>query len=119
MEDFLGQMQQIKKMGSLGDMLKKIPGVGRMVGMQGGGVEEAAQEELRYTEAIINSMTVYERRNPKIINGSRRRRIAVGSGTSVQDVNALLRDFEKMKKMMKSMQKMSSAGRMIKGLPGR
>jgi len=102
LEDFLQQMQQIKKMGSLGDMLKKIPGMSKMLPA---GMDDLAEEELKYTEAIIYSMTTYERRNPKIINGSRRRRIALGSGTSVQEVNALLREFEKMKKMMKQMMK--------------
>lgn len=101
LEDFLSQMHQVKKMGSMGDMLKKIPGMSKMMpaGFDG------AEEELKYFEAIIFSMTPKERRNPKIINGSRRRRIASGSGTSVQEVNALLKDFEKMKKMMKQMMK--------------
>jgi len=73
------------------------------------------EDELKYTEAIIYSMTPQERRNPKIINGSRRRRIAAGSGTAIQDVNALLKDFEKMKKMMKQMMK----GGKGRGLMGR
>ena len=82
-------------------MLQKIPGMSKMMpqGM------ENAEDELKYTEAIILSMTVKERRNPNLINGSRRRRIADGSGTSVQDVNALLKEFQKMKQMMKQMMK--------------
>jgi signal recognition particle subunit SRP54 len=94
-------MQQVKKMGSLGDMIKKIPGLNRMIPKD----MEVDEDELKYTEAIIYSMTPQERHNPKIINGSRRRRIADGSGTAVQDVNALLKDFEKMRKMMQQMMK--------------
>ena len=100
LEDFLDQMQQVKKMGNLGDLVKKIPGMSKMLGDQ-----ELDMDELKYTEAIIYSMTKKERRNPKIINGNRRLRIADGSGTTVQDVNRLLKDFEKMKKMMKQMMK--------------
>jgi signal recognition particle subunit SRP54 len=115
LEDFLQQMQQVKKMGSIGDLMKKIPGLGKMMPASG---MDNAEDELKYTEAIIYSMTRHERRNPKIINGSRRRRIAAGSGTSVQDVNALLKDFDKMKKMMKDFTK-GSKGRGPVGLPGR
>jgi signal recognition particle subunit SRP54 len=102
LEDFLQQMQQVKKMGSIGDIMKKIPGMNKMMGP---GMEEVDEDELKYTEAIIYSMTLKERRRPKMINGSRRRRIADGSGTTVQDVNRLLKDFEKMKKMVKQMMK--------------
>lgn len=106
LEDFLQQMQQVKKMGSLGDLVKKIPGIGKMI-PKGMDVDE---DEMKYAEAIIYSMTPKERRNPKIINGSRRRRIADGSGTSVQDVNGLLRDFEKMKKMFQQLTKGKGKG---------
>ena len=110
LEDFLAQMQQVKKLGSFGDLIAKIPGLNKMMpqGMDG------AEEELKYTEAIILSMTPKERRSPVIINGSRRRRIADGSGTSVQEVNALLKEFEKMKKMMKQMMRGMKGG---KGMP--
>ncbi len=101
LEDFLNQIQQAKKMGPLGDMIKKIPGINKMM-PQGAEFDE---DEVKYTEAIIYSMTPQERRNPKLINGSRRRRIADGSGTSIQDVNVLLRDFEKTKKMIQQMMK--------------
>jgi signal recognition particle subunit SRP54 len=111
LEDFLQQMQQVKKMGSLGDMLKKIPGLNRMLPKD----MEVDENELKHTEAIIYSMTPQERRNPKIINGSRRRRIAYGCGLSVQDVNTLLKDFEKMKKMMKGL--MRGGGKPPKGMP--
>ena len=101
LDDFLQQMQQVKKMGSMGDLVKKIPGFSKMLpaGM------DFDEDELKYTEAIILSMSPKERRTPRIINGSRRRRIAAGSGTTVQDVNHLLKDFEKMKKMIKQMMK--------------
>ncbi len=111
LEDFLEQMRQVKKMGSFGDLIKKIPGIGKMIpsGM------DLPEDEMKHTEAIILSMTKEERRNPKIINGSRRRRIADGSGTSVQEVNALLKDFEKMRKMMKDMVK-GAKGKIPKGM---
>jgi len=101
LEDFLDHMRQLKKMGNMTDLLQKIPGIGKMLpqGMEG------AEDELKRTEAIILSMTIKERRTPNLINGSRRRRIADGSGTSVQDVNALLKEFQKMKLMMKQAMK--------------
>jgi signal recognition particle subunit SRP54 len=102
LEDFLTQMQQIKKMGSIADLVKMIPGMSKMLG---GADIEAEAAGMKYMEAIIRSMTPKERHNPKVINGSRRRRIADGSGTSVQEVNRLLRDFEQTKKMMKQMMK--------------
>jgi signal recognition particle subunit SRP54 len=98
LEDFLQQMRQIKNMGSIGDLLKMIPGVGaKLKNVQ---LDEGA---LKRTEAIICSMTMKEREFPKVIDGSRRRRIANGSGTSVQEVNQLLNQFNQMKKMMKRM----------------
>jgi len=102
LEDFLTQMHQVKKMGSMTDLMKKIPGMGKMLPE---GMDALPEDELKYTEAIIYSMTPKERRNPNLINGSRRRRIAAGSGTTVQEVNGLLKDFEKMKKMMKQLMK--------------
>jgi len=115
LEDFLAQMRQVKKMGSMGDLMKKIPGMGKILGPDMDTMNEAAEEELKYTEAIILSMTPKERHRPKIINGSRRRRIALGSGTSVQEVNRLLKDFEKMKKMMKRIMK---GGKRVRGAMG-
>lgn len=116
LEDFLEQMQQIKKMGSMGDLLKKIPGVSKMM------PEESfaeAQDTLKYMEAIIRSMTPLERRKPKLISGSRRLRIAKGSGTEVQDVNRLLKDFERMQKDMKKMMKLMKGGKgMMPGMRG-
>ncbi|MDD5018422.1 MAG: signal recognition particle protein [Eubacteriales bacterium] len=97
LEDFLEQMGQIKNMGNIGDMLAMIPGGSKLSGMQ------LDEKQMARTEAIIKSMTPEERRRPAIIGGSRKKRIAGGSGTKVQDVNRLLNQFEQMKKMMKSM----------------
>ena len=99
--DYLEQMQQIKKMGPLSQVIGMIPGMNTKA-MQS--VDEAETEKkLAQTEAIINSMTIRERDDPQIINGSRRKRIAAGSGSTVQDVNRLLRDFDNIKKMFKMM----------------
>ncbi len=99
-EDFRDQLHQIKKMGPLTDILGMLPGMGRVM-------KEidlsSAEGNLKKTEAIINSMTAKERRNPNLLDGSRRRRIAAGSGTSVQDVNQLVKQFREMQKMMKQM----------------
>lgn len=97
LEDFLSQMRQIKKLGSMGSILKMLPGMGNVK------VGEKEEAKMRRTEAIILSMTPAERRNPKILNARRRLRIASGSGTQVRDVNALLKQFEGMRKMMKMM----------------
>ncbi|MBU1880927.1 signal recognition particle protein, partial [bacterium] len=101
LEDFLDQFKQIKKMGSLDQILGMVPGLGKQLkGM------ELDEKELKHTEAIILSMTLEERRKPHLINGSRRKRIAIGSGTSVQQVNQLLKQYEQLRGMMKSMGKM-------------
>ena len=97
-EDFKAQIQQIKKMGSLDRMIDMIPGAGQL-GLSGMQIDES---QFTKVEAIINSMTPEERRNPKIINGSRRLRIAHGSGSSVQDINKLLNQFFQMQKMIKN-----------------
>ena len=110
LEDFLNQMQQIKKMGSLGDLMKKIPGMNKLAAK---GVE-VNDDDMKHVEAIIRSMTMEERRKPKIIKASRRRRIATGSGTNIQEVNRLLKDFDKSKKLMKVMMK-GGKGRGMKG----
>jgi signal recognition particle subunit SRP54 len=99
-EDFLEQLHQIKKLGPITDLLGMIPGMGRMVKEID---SQTAQDSLKRTEAIINSMTRQERRSPDILNGSRRRRIAAGSGTTVEDVNMLVRQFREMQKVMKQM----------------
>lgn len=111
LEDFYSQLQQIKKMGPLEQLLGMIPGVGKQ--LQGVQIDDRAFVKV---EAIINSMTLKERRKPQILNGSRRKRIAAGSGTRVQDVNQLLRQFEEMKKMIKRMKKMKFGRGMPPGM---
>ncbi len=95
LEDFLDQFQQIRKMGSLRDLLGMLPGMGNLKDV------DIDESQLGRTEAIIRSMTPGERKNPNILNASRRKRIAAGSGTTVQDVNRLIRQFEQSKEMMK------------------
>jgi len=102
LEDFRDQMLQIRKMGSLEELLGMIPGMGKMKQLKNLQVDE---KELVRTEAIISSMTPLERRKHAIINGSRRKRIARGSGTSVQDVNKLLKNYTQVMKMVKKMNK--------------
>jgi signal recognition particle subunit SRP54 len=104
-DDFLNQIQQIKKMGNLKDIMGMIPGMGKM--MKDLPIDDDAFKPI---EAIIYSMTIAERENPDLINGSRRNRIANGSGTSIQQVNNLLKQFEDMRKMMKTMNKMQGKG---------
>ena len=99
MNDLLEQMQQIKQMGSLSQVISMFPGAGKISEEE----TAAGEAQLKKTEAIINSMTKRERERPAIINPSRKRRIAAGSGTKVEDVNRLLKQFEQMQKMMKMM----------------
>ncbi len=106
LEDFLDQMQQVKKMGPLNQVLNMLPGMNAKA-LQNVEVDE---KKFARTEAIIKSMTRQERNEPDIINGSRRKRIAAGSGTTVQEVNKLLKDFEEMKKMFKMMSDMGKRG---------
>ena len=108
--DFLGQIQQIKKMGNIKDLASMIPGVGKA--LKDVDIDDDA---FKSVEAIIHSMTPNERENPDLINGSRRKRIADGSGTTVQDVNRLLKQFEESKKMMKML---SGGGKMLRNMPG-
>ncbi len=99
LDDFLEQMEQVKKMGPLNQVLGMLPGMNTKA-LQNIDVDE---KKMGHTEAIIKSMTVKERNEPSIINGSRRKRIAAGSGTTIQEVNSLLKQFEEVKKMMKMM----------------
>ncbi len=110
-DDFLNQIQQIKKMGNLKDLASMIPGVGKMI--KNIDIDDNAFKGI---EAIIRSMTPYERKNPQVINGSRRKRIADGSGTSIQEVNRLLKQFEETRKVMKLMN--SGAGRNLARMLG-
>ena len=113
-DDFLTQIQQIKKMGSMKDLMGMIPGAGKM--LKGVDIDDDA---FKHVEAIIHSMTPKERSNPSIINASRKKRIGAGSGTSVQEVNQLMKQFNQMSKMMKMMQ--GARGRnmmqMMKNMP--
>jgi len=107
LDDFLDQMQQMKNMGPLDQLLGMIPGAGKIKGLKDLQIDE---KDMAHTEAIIRSMTAEERRKPMIINGSRRKRIAAGSGTTLTDVNRLLKQFEQGQKMMKQMSQMSKGG---------
>jgi signal recognition particle subunit SRP54 len=102
LEEFLVQLQQIKRMGSMNSLLEMIPG-GKKLASQVDA--EKAEKELKRVEAIIHSMTIQERRNPALLNGSRRKRIANGSGTTVTDINRLMKQFLEMKKMMQRVSK--------------
>ena len=97
LDDFLEQLQQIKKMGGIGKLLKLIPGAGQI------NEDDIDERQLVKIEAIIRSMTKKEKRNPDVLNASRRKRIAAGSGTTVQDVNRLMKQFEDMRAMMKKL----------------
>jgi len=110
LEDFQQQLKQLKSMGPIGDLMSMIPGVK--------GIKDVDIDEKRLTriEAIINSMTLAEKRRPQILNGSRRKRIARGSGTKVQDVNQLIKQFQSMRKMMKKFGKMNKR-QLMKNLP--
>ncbi|MBE6101625.1 MAG: signal recognition particle protein [Selenomonas ruminantium] len=116
LDDFLSQMQQVKKLGSLESILGMIPGMGGLKKQLEGQDIDLDGKEMRQIEAIIKSMTPKERADITIINGSRRKRIAMGSGTRVQDVNRLLKQFGEMRKMMKKMKKMQKGKK--GGFPG-
>lgn len=115
LEDFRNQLQQIKKMGSLESILGMLPGVGKMMKQMPGA--QPSDRELKRIEAIIGSMTPAERANHAIINGSRRLRIAKGSGTTVQEVNQLLKRFTEAQKVMKQLQKLGPKG-LMRGMKG-
>ncbi|MBM7854376.1 signal recognition particle subunit SRP54 [Desulfohalotomaculum tongense] len=110
LEDFLHQLQQVKKMGPLDQLLGMIPGMSKIKNLK----DQIDEKELVYVEAIIQSMTPYERRHPEKINGSRRKRIAKGSGTKVQDVNRLLKQFEQTRKMFKQLSDMKKGKKKLK-----
>jgi len=99
LDDFLDQMRQMRKLGSMTDLLKMIPGLSNRLPKD----FEVPEKDLAKIEAIICSMTRRERRNPDLLNGSRRKRIAVGSGTQVSDVNRLVKQFEQSRQMMKQL----------------
>ena len=111
LEDFRDQLRQVRKMGSIQSLMGMLPSVGAFSGLQKA-ADKVDEKQINRVEAIINSMTGYERNHHEVINGSRRKRIARGSGTSVQEVNNLLRQYAQMKKMFKQMGKPSFARRM-------
>lgn len=114
LNDFKEQLLQMNQMGGMTSMMNKLPGMGQMPQLN----QQAADKTLSKTVAIINSMTMKERRIPKLIVGSRKRRIAQGSGTQIQDVNRLLKQFEQMQKMMKKFSKPGAMKQMMRGLGG-
>jgi signal recognition particle subunit SRP54 len=112
-DDFLGQIQQIKKMGNMKDLMGMIPGMSKaMAGV------EVDDDAFKYIEAMIHSMTPAERTNPSVLNASRRKRIASGSGRSVEDVNKLIKQFEDMSKVMRMMQGEGGRRQMMNALKG-
>jgi signal recognition particle subunit SRP54 len=110
--DFLGQLQQIKKMGNLKDLVGMIPGIGKA--MKDVDINDDAFKGI---EAIIYSMTPEERENPDMINGSRRLRIAKGSGTNIQEVNKLIKQFDDTRKMMKMMGNKEQMAKLMRSMP--
>lgn len=116
LEDFKQQLLQMNNMGGIAGMMSKLPGVSQMMPQQA--MKQVSDKAMSQTVAIINSMTPKERRIPKIIVGSRKKRIAMGSGTQIQDVNKLLKQFEQMQKMMKKFTKPGGMQKMMRGIGG-
>ncbi|MGL5664878.1 MAG: signal recognition particle protein, partial [Shewanella sp.] len=116
LEDFREQLQQMKNMGGMMSMIEKLPGVGQLPPDALAQIQDGKMT--RQMEAIINSMTAKERKNPDLIKGSRKRRIAAGSGTQIQDVNRLLKQFTQMQKMMKKMSAKGGIQKMMRGMRG-
>jgi signal recognition particle subunit SRP54 len=116
LDDLAGQLRQLRRMGGMSSMLGMLPGIGKIKKQ----IDAANIDEtiIKRQEAIISSMTKAERRNPNLLNGSRRRRIATGSGTSVQDINRLMKQYQDMSGMMKRMKKLGQKGMMRHGLSG-
>ena len=114
LEDFRDQLRQIRGMGPLDQLLGMIPGLSRLKGLPDSTIQE---RELKRVEAIIDSMTPGERQKPEILNGSRRKRIATGSGTSVTDINRLLKQFTDMQKMMRQLMQAGKGGRLPRNMP--
>jgi signal recognition particle subunit SRP54 len=115
LEDFLAQLQEVRKMGPLSQLMEMVPGVSRLKGELR---PDLTDKQMKLVEAIISSMTTEERRHPQTINASRKRRIARGSGTTVQDVNQLLGQFRQMQRLMKQLGSGGRRGRRgMQGLP--
>jgi signal recognition particle subunit SRP54 len=115
LEDFRAQLVQMRNMGGVASLMDKIPGIDEVPEKAKSMIND---KEMSRMEAIINSMTPFERRTPTIIKGSRKRRIANGSGTQLPDVNRLLKQFTKMQKMFKQASKKRGMGRMVRGMKG-
>jgi len=114
LDDLAAQLRQLRRMGGMSSMLGMLPGIGRIKKqIDAANIDESI---IKRQEAIITSMTKSERKNPKLLNGSRRRRIAAGSGTSVPDINRLLKQYQDMAGMMKKMKKLGQRGLMRHGL---
>ncbi|KUK80110.1 MAG: Signal recognition particle protein, partial [Mesotoga prima] len=111
LEDFLNQLKEVKKLGSIADIMEMIPGAPKDVDLAG------SEKSMKRTEAIISSMTSKERRNPKLLNYSRKQRVARGSGTTIQDVNKLLKSYDQMRSMMKQFGKKGKLFKSMKGFP--
>jgi signal recognition particle subunit SRP54 len=108
LEDFADQLRQVRKLGPISQLLEMMPGgMGQLAKSVS---PQDAEKQMKMTEAIINSMTPHERRNPKVLNASRKRRIALGSGTEVQDVNRLLKQHREAQKMFKGLKKSGMRG---------
>jgi len=118
LEDFRDQLQQMKNMGGLGSLMDKLPMLGGMNLGQMGNAQNVAEKQFKQMEAIINSMTPLERRDPEVISGSRKRRIAMGSGTQVQDVGRLIKQHKQMQKMMKKVTAKGGMAKMMRGMSG-
>src|SRR5690606_17514905 len=112
--DFIGQIQQIKKMGNMKDLMGMIPGVGKALKNV-----EIEDDAFKPIEAIIQSMTPEERQNPDLINQTRRQRIAKGSGTTIDEVNKLMKQFKDMRKMMKQFSNPAAAAKLMRNMPRR
>jgi signal recognition particle subunit SRP54 len=115
MEDLRDQLLQMKNMGGISGLMDKLPGMGAM---PAGVSDQVNNKQIERMEAIINSMTPKERKSPDIVNGSRKKRIASGSGNQIQDVNRLLKQHKMMQKMMKKMSKKGGMASMMRGLSG-
>ena len=111
LEDFRDQLRSVKKMGSMKNLMSMLPSIGQFSGLQKA-ADHVDEKQIDRVEAIINSMTGHERNHHEVINGSRRKRIARGSGTTIQEVNNLLRQYAQMRKMFKNMGKKSFARRL-------
>jgi len=113
-DDFIEQLGQVKNMGPIDELLSMLPGAGKMKGLKNVQIDE---KQLDHVEAIIRSMTKHERAHPEVLNASRRKRIAKGSGRSIQEVNRLIKQFDDMKKLMKQMSGQMKGKKKGLGLP--